>query len=97
MVHRPHVIKELNKMATILIQNLTVRRVTKYVAPNLVISMSARIYKSDKKRKKRDVKSSRSEFVIKIGSPNYLERKFIKVAKKANEEFPIKKLQLKYL
>lgn len=33
--------------------------------------------------------------VVTVGLPNYQERKFIKLAKKAGESFPIKKIQFK--
>ena len=33
--------------------------------------------------------------VLTIGKPNYAEREFIKVAKKAGEPFPIERVQLK--
>jgi hypothetical protein len=35
-----------------------------------------------------------TEIVVTIGKPNYAERKFIELAKKAGEPFPIKKIQL---
>lgn len=37
------------------------------------------------------------EIVLTIGKPNYQEREFIKLCKKAKEPFPIKKVQLKFL
>lgn len=33
--------------------------------------------------------------VVTVGRPNYLERRFIKLAKKAGEPFPIKKIQIR--
>ena len=35
------------------------------------------------------------DIVMKIGRPNYAEREFIKLCKKAGEPFPVKKVQLK--
>lgn len=37
------------------------------------------------------------EILFTVGSPNYLERKFIKDCKKANIKFPIRKIQLKFV
>ena len=37
-----------------------------------------------------------SEYKLTIGRPNYLERIFIKKCIKAEEPFPIKKIQLKF-
>jgi predicted pyridoxine 5'-phosphate oxidase superfamily flavin-nucleotide-binding protein len=34
--------------------------------------------------------------LVTIGRPNFCERKFIKLAKKAGEPFPIKKIQIKW-
>jgi len=34
--------------------------------------------------------------VLTIGRPNYAEREFIKLCKKAGEPFPVKKMQLKF-
>jgi hypothetical protein len=36
-------------------------------------------------------------FVVTIGRPNYAERAFIKIAKKAKEPFPIKKIQVQFI
>lgn len=36
------------------------------------------------------------EFVLKIGKPNYLERDFVKMCKKAGEPLPVKKVQIKH-
>jgi len=63
------------------------RRATVYLSPDLVVS-ACRVLRKNKR--------DRSEaFVVKVGKANYLERKFIKQCKKANEPFPIKKVQLK--
>ena len=34
--------------------------------------------------------------MLTIGTPNYLERKFIKLCKRAGEPFPVRKMQLKF-
>lgn len=36
------------------------------------------------------------EILFTMGKPNYEERKFIKIYKKAGEPFPVKKIQLKF-
>lgn len=43
-----------------------------------------------------DKRNCRTHIVFTIGKPNYEEQQFIKVAKKAGESFPIKKIQIKY-
>jgi len=39
---------------------------------------------------------NKESVLITVGRPNYAERKFIKLAKKAGEKFPIRKIQLKW-
>ena len=39
---------------------------------------------------------SQLQILLTIGKPNYQERQFIKLCKKAGEKFPIKKIQLKF-
>lgn len=36
------------------------------------------------------------EVTLTIGKPNYVEREFIKLCKKAGEKFPLKQVQLKF-
>jgi len=69
------------------------RQAVKYVSPTLTVKVTRRVFKyCGRKPDKRD---SRADFVVTIGSPGYLERKFIKLALKAGEPFPIKKVQVK--
>lgn len=37
------------------------------------------------------------EIILTLGHPNFAERKFLKLCKKAGEPIPVKKVQLKYL
>jgi len=62
------------------------KRAVKYLSPTLVVSVCRRF-----KRKQRDISS---DFVLKIGRPNYLEAKFVAAAEAAGEPFPIKRVQL---
>lgn len=63
------------------------RKATKYLSPTLVIKATL--------RGKRDRRNSADTVLVTVGSPNYLERQFIKNCKKAGEPFPVKKIQLK--
>lgn len=65
-----------------------VRRATKYLSPNMAVTATY--------RGKRDKRNSRDVIVLKIGAPNYLERKFIKACAKAGEPFPVRKVQLRF-
>jgi len=62
------------------------RRAVKYLDPKTVVSVC--------RRSKYSTRDFRSDFVLKIGRPNYLERKFIKLCKAAGESFPVRKVQL---
>lgn len=74
---------------------------TKYLSPNLV----ARLVR---KRRNKNVYNKRKptiyvinntedpEFILTIGRPNYLERRFIKHCKNAGEPFPVKNVIKKF-
>jgi hypothetical protein len=65
---------------------------TKYIAPNQVMRATRRVWK-----RKIDRRDRRIELVVTIGAPNYREREFIKVLKKAGEPFPVKKVQIRFM
>jgi hypothetical protein len=46
-------------------------------------------------RNKTSGRNSREEMVVTFGTPNYLDRIFIKKCKKAGESFPVKKIQFR--
>lgn len=75
------------QVTRVLIDNPNLRKVTYYADPKYVVSICRRF-----KFRKR---SRSNDFVVKIGQPNFLERKFIAMCKKAKEPFPIKRVQLK--
>ena len=58
---------------------------TYYIEPKKVIRVT--------RRHKPNKRATRNEYVVTIGAPNYLATKFIKLAKKAKEPFPINRLQ----
>lgn len=63
----------------------------KFLSEKLVVKASRRRFhgKIDKRAK--------FEAVLVIGGPNYREREFIKMCKKAGEPFPVKRVQLRTL
>lgn len=61
--------------------------VTRYLSPKLVVR-AVRI--GGKHKLPRSIYIS-----VKIGSPNYLERRFVKACLKAGEPFPVKKDQIR--
>lgn len=76
-----------------LINDPTILRATKYMSPNLVVRAVRRSWRAFG-RKTRVVENI--QVALTIGRPNYLEREFIELCKKAREPFPIKKVQLKF-
>jgi hypothetical protein len=67
------------------------RSATAYISPRRILRATRRLYggRIDRRR-------ATDEILITIGRPNYAERQFIKVLKKAGEPFPVKKVQLKF-
>ena len=63
------------------------RKATKYVSPSAVVKATA--------RHKPNRRSRSVEMIVTIGQPNYVEREFIRAAKKAGERFPVKRVQVK--
>lgn len=74
-----------------LMDNHRVWKATKFVAPDLVVRATRPCVSCGKKP------GSKGEtFALTIGRPNYAERKFIALCKKAGEKFPVRKVQLKF-
>ena len=67
------------------------KRATKYSSENSAISAQRVLFNG-----KIDRRNKAITIVLKIGQPNYLERKFIKQCQKVGEPFPVKKIQLKF-
>lgn len=65
-------------------------RATKYISEKLIVRAVRRTYH-------RKIVKGNIEILLTIGRPNWKEREFIKLAKKAGEPFPIKKVQVKWL
>lgn len=70
-----------------------VKRATAYISPTLVAKATRRGKLSHSSLMPR---KDNIEMVVTVGRPNYAERQFIKLCKKAGESFPIKKIQLKF-
>ncbi len=48
------------------------------------------------RRHRTRLRARTSEYVLTTGAPNYLEREFVKAARRAGEPFPIGKVQLRH-
>ena len=67
-------------------------KATRYISPTSIIRAVKKTYKFNGRNPRRE---GNVEITLTIGKPNYAEREFIKLLKKANEPFPVKKMQLK--
>lgn len=64
-------------------------KATKFISPTYVIRAVR------KRHNKKVDKRGNIQITLTLGKPNFLEREFIKLCKKAKEPFPIKNIQLK--
>lgn len=62
------------------------RKAAVFISDKLVVSVCRRF--------KRDKRNRRDDLVVKVGAPNYLEAKFIRLCKRAGEPLPVRKMQL---
>ena len=81
--------KEVAAVVSTLIETSAVKT-TKYVGPKLIIRAVRKRYG------KKISNKSNVEITLTIGRPNYAEREFIKLCKKAKEPFPVKQIQIKH-
>ena len=84
----PHAKRAPAKAVEALLSNIGLRQAIVYVAPNFVVKAT---------RQSKPTLRTRSEtFLVTVGRPAYLERRFIETCLKAGEPFPVKKVQLKF-
>ena len=64
------------------------RQATKYLTPQLTVKAT--------RQRKPDHRSTGDTILLTIGRPNYLERRFVKLCRKAGESvWPVRKVQLR--
>jgi len=64
-----------------------IRKATIYLSPKLTIKIT---------RQRRDRRSNHHTYLLTVGAPNFVERRFIESCRKAGEKFPVKKTQLQF-
>ena len=79
----------VGKLTCLVIDGTQIVRAVKYLNPNQVIRVTRRRYGW-----KIVQAGLRAEVLVSHCRPNYRERQYIKVLKKAGEPFPVKKIQL---
>lgn len=84
--------KDIGKVVNAVLENKNARNAVKYFSDKEVISASRVIYGG-----RIDSRDKSVTIVVKIGKPNFAQREFIKLCKKAKEPFPVKMIQIKYL
>jgi hypothetical protein len=63
----------------------TARRATAYISPTLTMKATA--------QRKQDKRARYSTVLVTVGTPNFVERRFIKVCQKAGMCFPLNQIQ----
>ena len=84
----PHAKRAPAKAVEALLSNIGIRQAIVYVAPNFVVKAT--------RQNKATLRTRGETFLVTVGKPAYLERRFIKACLKAGEPFPVKKVQLKF-
>ena len=67
---------------------LNCKRATVYLDEKTVVACTARHPHDDRCRS--------HAYVLKIGKPNFVERRFIRLCKEAGEPLPVRKVQIKW-
>ncbi len=75
------------KVVAALLARPEIKKATVYLSEKSVVSVCRRF----KPRKR----NTRDDYVLKIGAPNYLERQFLRLCRKAGEPIPVRKVQLR--
>lgn len=84
------ILEASKNIVNIIINNLEIVRTTKYLSPSLIVRGVRRTW-GHKPSTRGNI-----QITLTIGKPNYAEREFIKLCKKAKEPFPVKNTQLKF-
>lgn len=64
------------------------RRATAYISPTLTMKATA--------QRRQDGRDKSATVLVTVGRPNFVERRFIKVCKKAGMAFPLQQIQWKF-
>lgn len=80
----------VGKILEMLVENKA-WKATAYLSEKFVVNMTRKLYNG-----KLLLEKNHTEISLTLGRPNYEQREFIKLCKKAGEPFPVKKIQLKF-
>lgn len=76
----------LPKCFRYLLADRAVKTAVKYLAPDFTVRVT--------RQRKEDRRQRSSTFLVTVGKPNFLGRKFVKDCLAAEEPFPVRKVQL---
>jgi len=79
--------RQIHKALEQLLRFGNVRKATVYVSPKFVAKAT--------RQRVPDGRANSETYLVTVGAPAYMERRFIKKCIKAGEPFPVKKVQLK--
>lgn len=82
----------VGRVVRTLLETEGAHKVTAYVTPHQTVKAKLVLFDGKLPRKG----ARRADIRLTIGDPNHAERKFIKLAQKASEPFPVKKMQVKF-
>lgn len=80
--------KEIGEVVSCCLVIPNVRRATAYINEKFTVKAT--------RQRREDRGDNSATILVTVGAPNFVERRFIRLAKKAGEPFPIKKIQLKF-
>lgn len=87
----PEAFKATNRQIQKALEHLlcyqNVRKATVYISPNFVAKAT--------RQREPDGRVASETYLVTVGKPNYLERRFVNLCQKAGVDFPVRKVQLK--
>ena len=83
-----YAMKKLGEAVGDVLTGKNIRRATAYISPTLTIKATA--------QRKQDGRDKSATCLVTVGKPNFVERRFIGVCKKAGMAFPLRQIQWKF-
>lgn len=78
----------VTKATNLLIDDGTIRKATVFLNDRMVVKAT--------RQRKMDRRDQSATFLLTLGRPNFVERRFIRLCKQAGEPFPVKKVRIQY-
>lgn len=78
----------ITRVTNYLVDDVSVRRATIFLNDRMTVKAT--------RQRRHDGRDKQETFLLTFGRPNFVERQFINMCKKAGEPFPVKKVQIKF-